>query len=178
MSETLPLTPDAERPAGPKRPSRSFWLTLCVIILLAAVVFTVPLLTETEVRDSSRPDDGIRQMGTVLKIYASDHTGHLPSTLRAMIPEYLSEKNFDDFRYEAKKTGERLDWLYYPWENLDVLPQDTILLASPVTLLNTSGVPLRIVTKAAGDTYYIPEADFQRLIREQNPPASSPPPNR
>ena len=178
MSESPALFPDAEHPTRTKRPSRAFWLLLSVVIVLAAAVFAIPFFGEVKVRDGPRPDDGIRQMGTCLLTYADYNGGHLPPTLRAMIPEYLSEKNFDDFRYEWPTKSGRRDWLYFPWKNLDAIPSDTILLASPVTLPNTSGVQLRIVTKAAGDTYYIPEADFQRLIREQNPPAASPSPDR
>ena len=173
MSETRPVPPKAERPAEPKRPSRGFWIALGVILLVLATLFALCSLGEVKLRDGPRPHDGMGQMGTALKIYASEHDGHLPPTLRAMIPEYLSEKNFDDFRYEWPTKSGRRDWLYFPWENLDALPQDTIILASPVTLLNTSGVQLRIVTKADGSFDYIPEADFQRLIREQNPPAAS-----
>lgn len=170
MSENPPLSPDAERPAGPKRPSRTFWLLLSVVIVLAAAVFAIPFFGEVKVRDGPRPDDGIRGMGICLLTYAAYTDGHLPPTLRAMIPEYLPQQTFDDWRYKAQRTKERFDWLYFPRERLDALPKDTILLASPTTLLNTAGAQLRIVTKAAGDTYYIPEADFQRLIHEQNPP--------
>ena len=170
MSETAPVLPDAERPVGPKRPSRGFWLALSVIITITATIVILQLST-TEIRDGPRPDDGIRLMITALQMYAGDNDGRLPQTLQAMIPEYLSQENFDGSRFAPPKKLERLDWLYFPREKLDVLPPDTILLASPATLLNTAGAQLRIVTNAAGQTDYVPEADFQRLSREQNPPA-------
>ena len=164
MSENTPI------PADTKRPSRGFLITLGVIIGLAAIIFSLSRLGEVKLRDGPRPDDGIRGMGMCLLTYAAYTAGYLPPTLRAMIPEYLPQQTFDDWRYKAQKTGERLDWLYFPREKLDALPPETILLASPATLLNTAGAQLRIVTNAAGQTDYIPEADFQRLIREQNPP--------
>ena len=177
MSETPPVPPATKRHARPKRRSLTVWIAVAVILVLLAIVC---LLTNgvVELRDGPRPHDGMTLMSTALRIYADDNIDHLPPTLRAMIPVYLSEKNYDDSRYEWPRKSGRHDWLYYPREKLDGLPQDTIILASPVILLNTSEVQLRIVSKADGSFAYIPEADFQRLIREQNPPASSPPPNR
>ena len=171
MSETAPVPPDAERPVGPKRPSRGFWVALSVILTITVIIIVILSLATTVVRDGPRPDDGIRQMMNALQIYAGDNDGRLPQTLRAMIPEYLSQENFDGSRFAPPRKSERLDWLYFPREKLDVLPPNTILLASPATLLDTAAAQLRIVTNAAGQTDYIPEADFQRLIREQNPPA-------
>ena len=82
----------------------------------------------------------------------------------------MSQADFDSLRYIGEKNGERFDWLYFPKTRLYDLSLDTILLAAPGTRLDSAGVERRLVWSNGREADRIPEADFQRLIREQNPP--------
>ena len=112
----------------------------------------------------------IGRMGMALSNYAKDHEGRLPQTLWALIPEYLSEEVFTKSRFCSVKHEDRFDWLYFPQEKIADLPPDIILLAAPGTFSSSDGTQSRLVWSPSGARRRVPEADFQRLIREQNPP--------
>ena len=172
MSETPPIPPAAERPAGPKRRPIMLWLACSGIIVLVAYLFVMPFAIGG-VPPRKLNSAYIGMMKREILLYAHSHEDHLPPTLWTLIPECLSEGDFDALRYVGEKKGERFDWLYFPKENYDGLPPDTILLAAPSTTPDTAGVHRRLVLQALWEPHRIPEADFQRLIREQNPPAAS-----
>ena len=88
------------------------------------------------------------------------------------MPNDLTPAEFASLRYCDLKTGERVDWLYFPEAKRQGLQPDTILLAAPGTSSDLFGRQQRLVWKASTKVERIPEAEFQRLIREQNPPAA------
>ena len=182
MSETSPVPPDAERPAGPKPPSRIVWFLCGIIVAVMAYLLFAPiiglLLSPGVPHAGTLNVMAIRGMRAAILDYAKDNDGSLPPTLWALVPKYVSETGSPPFRYANTVTRERFDWLYFPHGKLDGLPPDTILLATPGSPVGPSHSQQRLVCKVGGVIAYILEADFQRLIREQNPPAASSSPDR
>ena len=172
MSETLQPTPEAERPEGPKPPSRIVWFLCGMTVAGMAYFFIEPIISALD----GIPHGGTLNVGcakgmyAALLSYAKDNDGNLPPTLLALVPKYISETGGRPFRYVNDKTREPFDWLYFPHGKLDGLPSDTILLASPGSTSSPSLSPHRLVCKVTGYPEYLADTDFQRLIREQNPP--------
>ena len=182
MSETLPPTPEAERPEGPNPPSRIAWFLCGITVAVMAYISVghiIRLLSPSGIPHSGSHNVGsIERLHTAILSYAKDNDNHLPPTLWALIPKYIPESDFTALRFINRVTGEPSDWLYFLHTKEAGLRPDTILLATPGDIGGSSQSPQRLVCKANGFPDYLPEADFQRLIREQNPPASSPPPAR
>ncbi len=177
MSETPPVSPNANRPARLKRNSLVFWIASVIGTIIVLVMFATPCsypFTTPEARNSGH----IRKLRSAILMYAKDHNGNLPPNLWALTDKYIGKTALKNVLYLDDVMGKGYGWLYFPHEKLDGLPQDTIILASSGI---TSGPPpeeLRRVWQVGSQEHFIPEADFQRLIREQNPPAASPPPDR
>ena len=176
MSETPPVPPAAERPARPRRVARILGIAGGSSIAL----FVLVLIVESYWIESSSLNTQLGhllRMMNAISMYAEDHEGRLPPTLWALIPNDIGQEDFSRYRYRYVTKGELLDWLCFPKEKLKGLPPDTILLAAPGTSIGEFGKQERLVLKP-DHADSIPEAEFQRLIREQNPPPSSPPPDR
>ena len=170
MSETLLPQPEAGPPATPKRPCRGCLVACGVIVFLLTGLF---IGTCSVRKPAIRPQDysHLQTLGRALDAYAHENEGRLPPTLFALAPEDISEAGFADNRYSPTREGERFDWLYFPKENYDKLPNGTILIASPSYWDRGDGKVVRLVWGKQPLRSWLPEADFQRLIREQNPPA-------
>ncbi len=170
MSETLPPNP----------PSRIVWFLCGIAVAWMAHLLISPILSVLD----GIPHGGTlnvvcaRGMYAALLSYAQDHDGNFPPTLLTLVPKYISQTEGRPFRYVNYMTRQPSDWLYFPHRKEDGLRPDTILLATPGSTGGSSQSPHRLVCKANGFPEYLPEADFQRLIREQNPPTSSPSPDR
>jgi hypothetical protein len=88
-------------------------------ILLAALLL-VGGVTFHQTR-SPRHDDGatknlrsLKQIGIACKLYAMDHEGAFPPSIRALEPDYLSSVALRELAYRDAQTNRVLDWLYYP----------------------------------------------------------------
>ena len=171
MSETVPAPTAAERPVWPTRRTLILWIVFGGIVL-GLSCFLSRQHSRIDQPESYLNGAHIREMYDGLIEYSSDHDWRLPPTLRELIPQYLTEERFAYLRYCDKVTGKRADWLYFPKEKLDDLPPGTIVLAGPGSILDGSGIRSRFVWGRPPLADQIPEAEFQRLIREQNPPAS------
>ena len=177
MSETPPVSPDAARPAGPKRPSRGCLIACGIIAVVMTYLFMGPC-SFSAITAGAFDIGRIQNMMMALDRYAEEHDERLPPTLYTLIPRYVSEEDFAKFRYSDVNKGGRSDWLYFPKAKLAGLPAHTILLAAPGTFPGGAGKQRRLVSGPGHLHDQIPEADFQRLIREQNPPAGPSSPDR
>ena len=182
--ETAPISASAAHAADTKLFSRGFLCTLGLIAVLLIVVFVTPSFFVVY-PPRFRNFNNLVFMERVILQYAFEDSDRLPPTLREVTPRYISVDTFTRNRYRDLKTGGQLDWLYFPRSNLNDCQPDTILIAAPRLSYDPSRKQQRLVWKvgsrpwkAEGQPGYIPEADFQRLIHEQNPPAASPPPDR
>jgi hypothetical protein len=91
-----------------------------------------------------------------------DHDGKFPPSLDVLESEgHLA--SLDDLRYKERKV--KHDWIYFPGrENTDA--PDIILFAAPA-VSDPGGRPRRIICCIDGSSRPVPEADFQRRIRDQ-----------
>ena len=170
MSETLPPAPEAPRPSGPKRRSLILWFAVSLAVGLAIAFFALRYFMADYVRER-RNREHLVFMGGAITNYAAFHGGRLPPTLGTMVIGEMTQAFADFHRYSSKKKGERFDWLYFPKEKLEGLPGDTVLIAAPEPTPGDAGKQYRLVWESGAEACRISEADFQRLIREQNPPA-------
>jgi hypothetical protein len=108
-------------------------------------------------------------MKTTLMMYANKHEGRLPPTLWTLVPEFLSPDEFAALRYYDPDKGGTFDWLYFPRAKLEGLPAETILLAAPSA--DSLATHRRLVEGASVSNRFPSETEFERLIREQHPPA-------
>ena len=170
MSETLPPQPEAGPPSAPKRPSRGCLIACAVIVLLLAALHSSSLWPPAFIA-SMYNSHSRWLLGKAFGGYAEDHEGQLPPTLRGLIPQYLSEDDFFIGGYHDERNGGIAAWMYFPPTKPVGLARNTIVLAAPNTTFAFPWRRQRLIRDLGGSFHRIPEADFQRLIREQNPPA-------
>ena len=176
MSETPFIPPNAAHPAGRKPPSRGCLIVCGIIVGVLTYIFTGPLYPPGVVA-SFWQSHSMWMMGRALNSYADDHDGQLPPAFQELFPKYLQKENLFAWGYHDERGDGTFEWLYYPLGKLNDLPRDTIILAAPRTSFDFLWRRQRLVRYRGLGFHHIPEADFQRLIREQNSPTSFPSPD-
>lgn len=163
-------------PAGRKPPSRGCLIACGIIVVVLTYIFTGPLYPPGVNASFFQPHSAW-MMGRALSSYADDHDGQLPPAFQELFPKYLQKEDVFVWGYHDERGEGSFEWLYYPRGKLNDLPRDTIILAAPRTSFDFLWRRQRLVKYRGLGFRHIPEAEFQRLIREQTPPAASPSPD-
>ncbi len=166
MSETLQSQPEAGPLSGSKRPSRGRLITCTVIVLLLAALHSSTLWPPAFIA-SLFNSHSRWLLGKAFPAYAEDHEGQLPPTFEALVPKYLREHDLLVGRYHNRGGGVS-EWIFFPPHKSAGQPRNTIILAAPTTTFAFPWRRQRLIMNEDLRFRQIPEADFQRLIREQN----------
>jgi len=106
----------------------------------------------------------LKQIGLGLALHRGDENA-FPEALSELIPDYLPSGRILLFPPEEGEPPE-LALYYLPRRGAEPRPQD-ILLASPAARTTRSGHVWRAIARADGSAEFIEDAEFQRLVRDQ-----------
>jgi len=108
-------------------------------------------------------------LATGCQLYAIDHDGRFPMHLNELAPDYVRQKDLDEWRFTSLGHSERstilIDWLYFG-AGFDDKNPPALLIASPQasTFGKTKQSRIAIAGDAAGAV--ISEADYQKRLTE------------
>ena len=142
---------------------------LTVVWLALAALATPAIYKALERADMAENVSHARQLQMGLQVYAMDHDGKFPPGLQALADDgYVL--NPDGLRYTESKSKTRHDWTYFAGHTTTDAP-DTIIIAAPMT---TPDGTKRVVAFLDGSARALPEAEYQRLIHDQQPAEAAP----
>ena len=148
------------------------WLVrlTAIVVVLLLVGIVLPVFNTNNVKGNTTIQcERIGQVGLALHLYAGDNEDKLPAKLPDLSPVYLQP---DLCLFHDQQTGKLIAWRYYGGHTLHD-PADTILVASPVSVMEKTGFFMhtknRIIATVDGHTELIPEAEFQRRVKASSP---------
>lgn len=113
-------------------------ILLCVLALIGGTIwiFVRPVYTTTETfTELDRNMGRLKQMGNVLRQYASEHEDQFPVSLEMLAPEYLESDQIGEILlYHDSCSKRTYDWIYWPNSKVDS-GAEWIVAASPSSQL-------------------------------------------
>ena len=166
---------DSENEAAPaekKSSPRWVWIAWSATALLLASI-AIPVYSDgPSMSPLVRNRVGRTTIFLAVKMYAGDHDGRFPSSLRELVPQYLSEDDFENSAWLDTKSLRRYEWLYFPGAT-ETSSSDTIILASP-GIGGKRPSEYRVVIRADGSGSVLFEKRFREL-RPDRPAAAKAP---
>ena len=150
------------------RSRRRAWLRLAAFgaLLALALVMLLPFFRPPKPHlELGRDLAHLKQIGIACKLYAMDHEGAFPPSIKALEPDYLSSVALRELGFRDPKTQRPIEWLYYPGFGAES-PAETIILASPLPSTRRE----RAIVRADTSGEVLPEAKFQRQLEKQHAP--------
>jgi len=103
-------------------------------------------------------------MALLCRVYALDHGGKPPAKLSDLIGhEGITPEKWDELCFRDRRSGERMDWLYFPIAYSYISGGAELLIASPVPV---SEKGLRIAVFADNSARMVKSEEFEKLERK------------
>ena len=148
---------------------RVLWIIVGSVFAIGVVAGALlPILNRKErFTELDRNMMRLKTLATAVRAFAIDTDSHLPTSLRAMVPSYLSEEAYYTSLYRDPATGHTKEWLYYG-EATKISDDAAIILASPSTQICPPHlVHHRIIGHRDTVVEVITDEEFQRKLADE-----------
>jgi hypothetical protein len=136
----------------------------CVVHQVAWLCEEAHLIETRGMGKQTKELSKIKQVATVMKIYATDHQGRFPKQLDEMVPDYLVDHEMLFTPALPGDPPQRI--IYYPGYK-DTDASDTIVLASP-RIYRTGTKASRVIAHIDTTTMVVRESKYQELMQKQS----------
>lgn len=149
----------------PRRFRWLFWLSMAGLLALAV---TFPVCDGRAERSASVVNLlNAKSIFPALKLYAGDHDGRYPMSLRELVPAYPSQEHFEKAQFRDIDSDRRYEWAYVPGL-IETDPANWIILASPTDqALEDAERKTRVIVRNDGSAFLASEAKLRQELAEQ-----------